>query len=107
MEQFYVIVMTTVVVLLILTLTYIGVYVVNDDDKNTTFPPVETQCPDYWGTKDGKCIVPDTMNKGTLSSASGTEMDFTGASYDTICKKKQWANDNGISWDGISNYNKC
>ena len=59
----------------------------NRSKKNTTFPPVETQCPDYWGTKDGECIVPDTMNKGTLSSVSGTEMDFTGASYDTICKK--------------------
>ena len=47
------------------------------------------------------------MNKGTLTSVSGTEMDFTGASYDTICKKKQWANEKGISWDGISNYNKC
>lgn len=105
MEQFYIIVMTIVTVLLILTLTYIGVYVVNDDDKNITFPPVETQCPDYWEAKEGKCVAPETMNTGTITS--GTEMDFTTTLYDTICKKKEWANTNAVSWDGISNYNKC
>ena len=105
MEQFYVIVMTTVVVLLILTLTYIGVYVVNDDDKNTTFPPVETQCPDYWEADDeGKCVVPKMMNKGGL--VADTTMNLK-EEYKTTCEKKKWANDNGISWDGISNYNKC
>ena len=105
MEQFYVIVMTTVVVLLIVTLTYIGVYLVNDEDETTTFPPVETQCPDYWEANDeGKCVVPQTINKGGL--VAGTAMNLK-EDYKTICDKKNWANLNGISWDGVSNYNKC
>lgn len=27
--------------------------------------------------------------------------------YDGICKKRAWAKTNEISWDGVSNYNKC
>lgn len=134
MEQFYVIVMTTVVVLLIVTLTYIGVYVINDDDKSVTFPPVETQCPDYWeasqetiaadpSTGDAaytyvNCKPVSDVNTGN-GQASGEHaynkdknegvVDFysKGTKYKTICDKKNWANLNGISWDGVSNYNKC
>ena len=25
----------------------------------------------------------------------------------TTCQKRTWANDVGVSWDGITNYNKC
>ena len=25
----------------------------------------------------------------------------------TICEKKTWANTVGVSWDGVTNYNKC
>jgi len=129
MEQFYVIVMTTVVVLLIVTLTYIGVYLVNDDES-LIFPPVETQCPDYWeatqesvaanvSTGDGaytytKCEPVGDVNKGNGSARgdhaySDGPVDFYSkdTKYKTICDKKMWANLNGISWDGISNYNKC
>ena len=130
MEQFYVIVMTTVVVLLIVTLTYIGVYVINDDDKSVTFPPVETQCPDYWeaiqetepaNTDTGdaaytyvKCKPVSDVNTGNRQASgehayTSDAVDFYSkkTKYKTICDKKNWANLNGISWDGVSNYNKC
>ena len=29
------------------------------------------------------------------------------ASMTPICAKRKWANDNGIIWDGITNYNGC
>lgn len=32
---------------------------------------------------------------------------WAGEGKTTDCAKKEWANTNGISWDGISNYNTC
>jgi len=32
---------------------------------------------------------------------------WTGAKKSPICGQKSWANQYGINWDGISNYNNC
>ena len=34
-------------------------------------------------------------------------IDFQDSDWGGICNKKKWANENGIVWDGISNYNNC
>ena len=133
MEQFYVIVITIAIVLLILALTYIGVFLIGDDTAKVTFPPHSNQCPDYWEVNgDGSCeIQKNGINLGTKSDdsertyadkdefvpASGDgnqfvtdddsnprSIDFTAGS---ICDKKQWANRFEVAWDGVTNYNKC
>ena len=131
MEQFYVIVITIAIVLLILALTYIGVFLIGDDTAKVTFPPHSNQCPDYWEVNgDGACIIPTNgINLGT----AGSSVDFVKKKDDgitaddtypfqptdttnpenidfqdkTICEKKQWSNDFGVVWDGVTNYNKC
>lgn len=124
MEQFYVIVITIAIVLLILALTYIGVFLIGDDTTQVTFPPHSNQCPDYWEVNgDGSCEIPTNgINLGTATSdikafndhktfptdktgdTKPTSIDFTTGS---ICDKKQWANTFKIEWDGVTNYNKC
>ena len=34
-------------------------------------------------------------------------IDFSDSKWKGECDKKTWANENGIVWDGISNYNSC
>jgi len=72
MEQFYVIVITIAIVLLILALTYIGVFLIGDDTTQVTFPPHSNQCPDYWEVNgDGSCeIQKNGINLGTKSDDS-------------------------------------
>lgn len=129
MEQFYVIVITIAIVLLILALTYIGVFLIGDDTTKVTFPPHSNQCPDYWEVNgDGSCeIQKNGINLGTKSDDSERtyadkdefgsvddsypQPDVTNTSIPfenrTICEKKRWANTFDVVWDGVTNYNKC
>jgi hypothetical protein len=127
MEQFYIITITVAVVLLILILTYIGVYVMGGSDK-TPYPPESLQCPDYWEKSGADCIIPgaSTTNAGTRKNTGGLENTPSDAAYisgnvlktddaswqtsdglSAKCAKKLWANNNNVVWDGISNYNSC
>lgn len=50
-----------------------------------------------------------TDNTPGLNAFSG--IDFSSADWGVgsgaICKKSSWANQYGLTWDGISNYNSC
>lgn len=128
MEQFYVIVITIAIVLLILALTYIGVFLIGDDTTQVTFPPHSNQCPDYWEVNgDGSCVIPDVgdVNFGKKSAKDEFVVNKSDGSVDdsypqpddtntsipfenrTICEKKRWANTFDVVWDGVTNYNKC
>ena len=132
---FYNIVLIVAVVLLILTLTYIGVKMTYQA-YSAPFPPVKATCPDYWDiSSDGKtCVIPtssDHPNMGNPSNVGGranygtvgTTNDVNGnpvfdpndsrwASYlgtkgGSICGLRTWANTYGVVWDGVTNFNKC
>lgn len=127
MDSFYTIVLAIAVVCLILILIVFAL-IIRKANKNKLFPPTSSDCPDYW-TSDlqGNCIINGTTNVGTLvksgsvytmngpAGATGTNSiktnapawsNFMGASVD-VCGKKNWANANQISWDGVANYNGC
>ena len=48
---------------------------------------------------------------GTPGYASGaisfSDAGWTANGKSTICQQKSWANNYGIQWDGVSNYNTC
>jgi len=49
---------------------------------------------------------------GYSQSTDGTSINFSDAGWtsngkSTICQQKSWANNYGIQWDGVSNYNSC
>lgn len=128
METFYLIVLSVAIILLIIILAYIGVYGMNEKSKSA-FPPVKYDCPDYWQkNEEGECVIPtsgpnmgafntngdliptiqnipgiDDINKDTINF----EDPAWSASGSSRCAQKKWANDNGIVWDTVSNYNQC
>jgi hypothetical protein len=132
MESFYPIVISIAVVLLILLLTFMGI-LLRSQNSTEIFPPQLNSCPDYWTTdSSGHCSMPTQpsfanpsmiLNMGGLttlgSSATIAPYSTDGKSFDTtnplwssggqstICAQKAWAVNNGIVWDGVSQYNQC
>jgi hypothetical protein len=131
MEMFYKIVLFIAVVLLVLILTFMGL-LMRSQEKNTVYPPNLNVCPDYWSSNDeGNCTMPteksfndqsNFLNSGGnnyLGASSIAPYSEDTKSFDTknvlwesggqsrVCAQKSWANQNNITWDGISNYNKC
>jgi hypothetical protein len=69
MELFYIVVTVVAILFLIIILTLIGI-AMRYQDKNTIFPPLANDCPDFWTiASDGKsCTIPskDKRNVGML-----------------------------------------
>lgn len=129
METFYLIVLSVAIILLIIILAYIGVYGMNEKSKSA-FPPVKYDCPDYWQKNEyGECLIPTSgpnmgafepnyqgdppakenipgINENNKEAINFEHPDWS-ASGSSRCAQKKWANDNGIVWDTVSNYNQC
>ena len=133
MESFYLIVLGIATVILILILTFVGI-MMKSQNAGTVFPPVANTCPDGWAvyTDGSSCIVPTVgaVNAGiypdntpvaftaqntpsyTINS-DGNTINATNPAWTTVggktavCAQKAWANQMGVSWDGVSNYNSC
>lgn len=136
MDLFYIIVLSIAVVFLIVFLTTFGL-LMKSTEQTTAYPPTYSTCPDYWEiAQDGsKCIIPSnqsSLNVGSIYTSPNTlnpavinttttpgysydisnnkvtnYIDFTNLGWKGICSKKTWAINNGIVWDGVSNYNSC
>jgi hypothetical protein len=96
-------------VILIITLLFIGI-TIKHAKKKEQWPPVIGDCPDYWIDLLGngeKCV-----NVKDLGSCTKTEkgqshytMDFSVPAFtgsDELCSKYNWANKCGVTWDGIT-----
>ena len=135
MELFHIIVLSVATVALILILIFVGI-LLSKGDTNAAFPPTFGICPDFWEISAGtsKCMIPNIQttklnigsiyddNTMTLKDAItytpgysydisdnviSQYIDFSDPKWKGICDKKKWANENGIVWDGVSNYNSC
>lgn len=132
MDQFYLIISTIAIVFLIIILTFFGMLMRNNTNKGMVFPPTKNECPDYWNVNpDGTCSlkiksekdgVKTFFNTGSLTlplPSSGAPYTINSNTFDpqdikwsatgksTVCAQRDWANQNGIQWDGISNLNIC
>ena len=130
MQMFHVIVLTIAIIVLILALTLVGLLLGKRSTTNA-FPPIYSTCPDYWTVaQDGSsCIIPtarSSLNVGSLytnGTLNLTAQSTPGYAYDTpnnqylinfsdpgwqgICSMSKWANNNGVVWDGVTNFNQC
>ena len=133
MDSFYTIVVVVAIAILIMTLIGIGMMLQSQNDA-VAFPLYATQCPDGWEVDGSGCTLPtafahpnhptkanqDTQLKiitdlsdsvvysgpsklYTITSAG--KMTFNPVA--TTCQKRLWTTDYSVSWDGVSNYNKC
>ena len=94
----------TSVTLLIIILVIVAINI-HLDKKNAKWPPVVSDCPDYWydnGTGGSKCTINvDNINLGKATSP----MDFSTSTYtgpNQNCNRYRWALSNNVSWDGIT-----
>lgn len=108
MERFHIITLLVATVTLIILLTISGI-LLHNDKRSQKFPPTHKKCPDGWtheGNDPGTCTFVDGgANQGT---------DDTDDTDDTVytlkadpCENKEWADKNGIYWDGLTTYNGC
>jgi hypothetical protein len=84
------------------------VFFMSRSDGNVVYPPVISNCPDYWDhdevantcnntfgmKKDAEpetVAVPDKKLDDFLSGTGGK------------CMRRDWAQENGVTWDGITN----
>jgi hypothetical protein len=129
MDTFRIVVLSIAVIVLIGFLAFTG-SMIKKDVKSQGFPPIAQQCPDGWTyaeNKTGDVITSKTCTSSTTNLGTGSfksiypNSDYitqTGTSPTagwginmkpkvTMCQQRNWANKNGISWDGVSNYNGC
>ena len=91
---------TVAIVILIITLCFIGIALYRQSN-NSDYPPVIANCPDYWDVSGNMCI--NSMSLGN-AKCSGP-MDFTTPQWNNtsaMCRKYQWAKGCNLTWDGIS-----
>ena len=104
--SFQKIILIIAIILLIITLIIIGVVLYNKkhDDK---YPPVQSECPDYWEvtkTSDGKHVCDNTKKMGNTNcphEMNFNESPFVGSKGQ--CNKQKWARTCELTWDGITN----
>jgi hypothetical protein len=102
----------TIVVVAFVILVAIFIFMIfymKEVDKDVVFPPVVSRCPDYWdhdisgdGDGDGVCKNTFGMKKG---GDTIPDNDFSGFDIGSggKCSKKEWAIENNLTWDGITN----
>lgn len=114
--KFNKIVLMIATIFLILGLIIIGILIVKSLEEES-FPPVVTDCPDYWNVtynSAGNTVCSNnSINTGyaattqcrnypvALFSAAGT------SDKDIFCEKSKWAKECNIHWDGITNNPKA
>ena len=122
MDSFYSTVTTVAFIILLIVLIMMGI-AMHKKDEDAVFPTYATDCPDGWGIEENGCKVPstdfqnypmypemleDARFKGPGKIIEENEPGLLSFSKNaTICDKKTWANTIGVSWDGVTNYNKC
>ena len=81
--------------------------IIKNSYKNQVFPPEVAQCPDYWEPIQGskKCKA-TANNKGTYSQGAESKELADDVPTGRI-ENCNWARDNKINWDGITNQNLC
>ena len=98
-------------ILLILGLIIIGIFILKSLEEET-YPPVVSDCPDYWdveysnGNKlcKNNTYINDGRSKNECRSyPTNLFLAYGASTNDKICEKYKWAKDCNIHWDGITN----
>jgi hypothetical protein len=110
------IILTIAIVLLIVMLIIINLSLTNAS-ASLTWPPIKTDCPDYWEDLLGngsQCVniknIGTCFNTNPKFDANGNILPNTSMNFSTpiytgpngLCEKKKWARNCGVAWDGIT-----
>jgi len=108
MDGFQKTVLFVAIAILIIALILIGFVLAAG--KDSQWPPMVPNCPDYWiadgSGNNAKCI--NVKDLGTCPATSGSRhltMDFNVAPYvgsNSLCAKYTWAKNCGVAWDAVT-----
>lgn len=102
--NFQKIVIIIAIILLILALAFIATAISNDK-KNTQYPPVISECPDYWkhNVERNVCENVHNLGKKTSDGSKIKDFDLNMLNKLTLCDKLSGSKYLNLSWDGITN----
>jgi hypothetical protein len=101
--NFQQIVVMVAAIILIGLLTWIG-YGMYESEHNAKFPPISSDCPDYWVTNKNGCV--NIKHLGSCNNGQNNTMDFNKPPFvgkNGICAKSDWARRCGVTWNGVTN----
>jgi len=94
---------------LIIVLAIMGVILANQN-KTIVYPPEINNCPDYYTVSaSNNCVLNSTIYSTvdpTCSNKNFSENIYNAngtGPLSGLCEKKKWANNCGVTWDGITN----
>ena len=112
MASFNKIVVVGATLVLIVSLIIVGVFVSKSLFENK-FPPIISDCPDYWDVAYNYRNDVICKNKSTINAGSGKygcnnyptrRFRENGTNEeDVLCSKYKWSKKCGIVWDGVTN----
>tara|TARA_B100001093_G_scaffold438418_2_gene437777 strand:+ start:1045 stop:1413 length:369 start_codon:yes stop_codon:yes gene_type:complete len=112
MASFNKIVVVGATLVLIVSLIIVGVFVSKSLFENK-FPPIISDCPDYWDVAYSNRNNVICKNKSTINAGSGKygcnnyptrRFRENGTNEeDVLCSKYKWSKKCGIVWDGVTN----
>ena len=114
MNAFQKTVLTISVFVLIISLIILGIFL-SKSLLEESYPPIISDCPDYWDVSYSDVDKIDCINNSTINSGNGTidcrefpVIQFkTGEPHDILCEKYKWSKKCGIHWDGVTNNSKA
>lgn len=97
-------------IFMLLMILILSIIVYNETSRNmkdVEFPPFVSNCPDFWTESlDGKCMNEHNLgNSPVMAFVDPSNVAWEGAIGN--CNKYKWANENGLTWDGITNMDSC
>ena len=107
MDTFQKIVLFSAIIILIITLIFIGTTLSYSKDQE--WPPMVPECPDYWmidgSGNNATCI--NIKDLGTCKSLGNKHqtMNFNTSAFtgsQGACNKYNWATKCNVTWDGIT-----
>ena len=104
--NFQKIVLLVAIIILIISLTFVGFSIYNSN-HNVEFPPIKSKCPDSWDVSGNLCV--NTRHLGSCAKGENNTMNFNLPYYkgkEGKCRKYKWAERCGVSWPGIT-YEAC
>ena len=119
MNTFQKTVLTISVIVLIISLIILGLFLAKSLFEDS-YPPVISDCPDYWdvsynSNNDIICKNTSTINTGTGADECGADYEYQVTSSllggtqkeEILCEKYKWSKKCNIIWDGVTNNNKA
>ena len=92
-------------IILVVSLVLVLIFILMSKG-NQKYPPVESECPDYWELEedDNKKLLCKNV-KGLGDSSTPAKLDpntreFQGV--DGLCNKQNWARQHNVTWEGVT-----